>query len=729
MKLRQKLAAALAATMVVTAVPVTTMAATPTVNTVTAVKDSTLGYTTTGSIAQAPQVDLYFELSAREKQLVSEGRNHIFYLEIKDGEFAEEDRINAGATNATIVRLSKSELKVTITTVNGVAPDAVVVPLFAKVTGDEPRVIVDGANSVVESRTLALTTGTVSGQPLTATASKATLPVAGGEIGKITIAESVLKTLEGASKKIILELPSNSDVVFEDITSVNLKGLRGLSGKNSDGDNIIPTTAEAKLVAGEKGKQLEITLPQSVGAQTIGSIEITGVKIEHEDGKRKDLDSQEVKVTILKVNDFIAKTELVVAEIKEEGVSLTVKEAKEIVAGKGTQKVIVVLKETAPGSLDERHDIYFKVDNAEIVKAEVKDDDTKEVDAEVVDKEDDEFYVKLSDKNTKAATIEIELELRADVDVTGDVVVTAESRSLDTHKVTVAEVVAPVTVKSTSVTLEAGNTKQAGGSITIKETEAGNLKRGYIALSIDSRYGVYFSDKNLTIETTEGLAVKVDSIKNDDQLIILEVTKTSKEAAELTISGFAFDVDATVPTGAMKLEIGGSALANANGNIFVDTKDDDANALEDTIVIKDFIKVAAAVVPGQEKVEAAFTMSTNTYVVNGEVKVMDVAPYVSAEGRTMVPVRFLADALGLPEQALAFNVVDGKGVVTIIADSKVITLVNGEKTLTVNGATLPLTSAVTIKDGRTFTPVTEIATVLGMSANWDAATQTATFSK
>lgn len=50
--------------------------------------------------------------------------------------------------------------------------------------------------------------------------------------------------------------------------------------------------------------------------------------------------------------------------------------------------------------------------------------------------------------------------------------------------------------------------------------------------------------------------------------------------------------------------------------------------------------------------KVVMTIGQKAYTVNGEQKYMDVAPYVNQAGRTMVPVRFVAEALGFKVKPL-----------------------------------------------------------------------------
>jgi hypothetical protein len=695
MKLRQKLAAVLAATMVITAVPVTTMAATASVNTVSAVKGNTLGFTTSDSaiiLDQANQVDLFMKLSQREQDLVADQRNHIFYVEAKDAEFSEaaiEAAKEAGKfQGATVKYLSKSEIEVTLT-----GAENVVIPLYVTVKAGEPRVIVDGTNSVVDSQTLSLTGREIGDKAFKATAASKIIGVTGGEVGAITIEELVLGGF-AKDNTFKVELPTSTAVVFEGTTqNLTLNGTRGLAGVKNEA-----VVAEVS----EDGKTLTVTVDAQSAAST-GSIKIEGIKVVS-DSRRVDLATQDIEVTVK--GDKIADTKLQVAQVKEADVLLNVKEVKELVAGRGTKEVVLTLEGTTPESLESQL-LYFTADNANIVKVTLGDVENITAVETLVDS--DEFELNLSAPSaTKAASVEVKVELAADIDATGDVNIKVEGRRLDTLEVKVAEVVQAVTIKSETAKLQPGVSKQNGGSITITEAEAGNLGRGEITLSISSRYGVYFTDKDLDIKTTGTLAVKVKEIDKEHQTITLEVTRTSKEAAELTISGFAFDVDATVPTGAMKLEVGGSAL----------TQNDDV------ITLANFIQVGKDA--AQTVTTSTFKIGEATYTVNGETKAMDAAPYVSAKNRTMMPVRYVAEAVGIQGNDIMFSNVNG-GTITILAGNRIVQLQNNSNVAKLNGTDIYLDEAVTIKDGRTYVPVGEIARLLGVSVEWDNDTKTATF--
>ena len=117
-------------------------------------------------------------------------------------------------------------------------------------------------------------------------------------------------------------------------------------------------------------------------------------------------------------------------------------------------------------------------------------------------------------------------------------------------------------------------------------------------------------------------------------------------------------------------------------------------------------------------------------MLSGETKVeLDVAAYINAGNYTMLPIRAVAKALGIPNENVVWN---GEArTATVMYGSKVITMTVGQKTMYINGAPVPTSSAVEIKEeggvGRAFLPMRDLGVALGVAdITWDAATRTAT---
>ena len=148
----------------------------------------------------------------------------------------------------------------------------------------------------------------------------------------------------------------------------------------------------------------------------------------------------------------------------------------------------------------------------------------------------------------------------------------------------------------------------------------------------------------------------------------------------------------------------------------------------DHVVKEGFVNIITA---GRDQDDASFTKKVvvpvgEKYIIAGEEQVaLDVPAYISAAGYTMLPVRAVATALGINNNNVLWN--QASRTVTILYGQRIITMVAGQKVVTVNGNTIPASATVQIKDGRTFLPMRDLATALGVTdITWDAATKTAT---
>ena len=81
--------------------------------------------------------------------------------------------------------------------------------------------------------------------------------------------------------------------------------------------------------------------------------------------------------------------------------------------------------------------------------------------------------------------------------------------------------------------------------------------------------------------------------------------------------------------------------------------------------------------------------------------------------------------MGISDNAVIWNQPTRN--VTIMHGQRIISMTLGQKVVYVNGSALPASSAVEITDGRTFLPMRDLATALGVTdITWDSATRTAT---
>lgn len=106
-------------------------------------------------------------------------------------------------------------------------------------------------------------------------------------------------------------------------------------------------------------------------------------------------------------------------------------------------------------------------------------------------------------------------------------------------------------------------------------------------------------------------------------------------------------------------------------------------------------------------------------LLNGEEIEPDVPPYINEDSRTMVPIRFVSEALG---SQVDWD--EGERKVSIRGRAVLIELWIGQKTVTVNGESREMDTVAVIKDGRTMVPLRFLSEFLGMNVSWDGATRT-----
>lgn len=117
----------------------------------------------------------------------------------------------------------------------------------------------------------------------------------------------------------------------------------------------------------------------------------------------------------------------------------------------------------------------------------------------------------------------------------------------------------------------------------------------------------------------------------------------------------------------------------------------------------------------------SFVIGSTTYTTNGITKSMDVAPYIS-NGRTYLPVRYVADTLGVPSKKVLWN--GQSQTVTLIKDDIVVQLRVGSNTMSVNGALINMDVAPEIINGRICLPIAFLCQAFNGTAGWDAAANT-----
>ena len=101
---------------------------------------------------------------------------------------------------------------------------------------------------------------------------------------------------------------------------------------------------------------------------------------------------------------------------------------------------------------------------------------------------------------------------------------------------------------------------------------------------------------------------------------------------------------------------------------------------------------------------------------------MDAVPFIE-NGRTMMPVRYVAEAFGVDVKNILFH----QGIVTILVKDKIIQLKTGSNILLMNGAQIPMDASMKAVEGRTYIPAVYLATALETYTYFDDETKVVTF--
>ena len=129
------------------------------------------------------------------------------------------------------------------------------------------------------------------------------------------------------------------------------------------------------------------------------------------------------------------------------------------------------------------------------------------------------------------------------------------------------------------------------------------------------------------------------------------------------------------------------------------------------------------VTPTIIKEMVCFTLGSKVYRVGEEIKEMEVAPYASS-GRTMLPVKYVADALGISARDIVWN---SKAKTVTIYTNDIIVLTLGSKVMKINGESVYMSAMPEVVSERTFIPVAEITRALHIETHWDHISKQVTF--
>lgn len=352
------------------------------------------------------------------------------------------------------------------------------------------------------------------------------------------------------------------------------------------------------------------------------------------------------------------------------------------------------------------------------------------------------FVRKTFVETKEAGKLVFTLTLVAEPGFEGDVVLT-----MGDQEVTIAKFVAPYKVEAQQNDLIIDyRYTDVPTDIVVKEAEAGLWDKDAMAFNFNiEKFGEGAFEKDATFTVDKASEMEVKALYKDS--LGFEVKEESDDAAAtVTISNISLYMGRNLAAGAYDLELYTSAAyamwmeelfttevadcgdfhaADAAGTSYAYREE---HNIDPVIVKEGFVNIITA---GRDQDDASFTKKVvvpvgESYIIAGEEKVaLDVPAYISAAGYTMLPVRAVAVALGINTHNILWD--QATKTVTILYGQRIITMQAGSKVIYVNGNAIPASATVEIKDGRTFLPMRDLATALGVTdITWDAATKTAT---
>ncbi|MDF2545620.1 MAG: hypothetical protein K0R93_518 [Anaerosolibacter sp.] len=635
-----------------------------------------------------------------DKDAFDDGTNggEIFRLVLTNAKWPAQADLNAEFTDAQLVtRLSDSTVEVVVYGTG--ATDEYAFPLVAEVTDEgEVKVTVDNRDSIVSSGTY---TFAVAGKGKTvATVDKSkTIQYGSGETGARILIDEVTVGAVDESSKVEFVLPDG----FEWTTGTVVKDFNGAT---------ISTYTIDK-------EELTVTFnPGAAGVRRTAFVTPV-IKV------TKDADLGDVLVDIHGGGDVAGAKDLLVAKYKDYAVTVELdSDLEKFNAGVvANDEIEVLIEESIANSLIDGRMIEFELPEwAQIqdgknvtysinggVEATIETGDETE--------NTSEFEFKWVDPGTSGADdILITLPLTFEADQAGDLVLTVKGAGIEEQEVKIAEVIAPITAEVKVADVKIGIQDQDAPEIIITENVEGALiEGGDLVLSLSSTLGMTFEDADFEVISGD---LKLGDSKVNDHSLVVEIDRDSHEASKIRVYNIKMTLDRTVPEGPFDLSVGGSAL--------VENADYNDEEFANNVAKFKFANVVTKA-GGTVATTSKFVIGSTTYkVLVGGVEVektMDVAAFIQ-DGRTFLPIRFVAEALGVSTDNIVWN--NEARTVTIMKGDRVAQMVIGSNVLTVNGVAVPMDTAAMIKDGRTVLPVRYVAQALGAEILWDAATQTVT---
>ncbi|MDE6182061.1 MAG: copper amine oxidase N-terminal domain-containing protein [Eubacteriales bacterium] len=387
-----------------------------------------------------------------------------------------------------------------------------------------------------------------------------------------------------------------------------------------------------------------------------------------------------------------------------------------------------------------------------------------------------------TDGNNKTASIRLKLKLSVDAGYDKEDITLSVNGGGISQDITavVAKVENPFIITAEPKNINIGYQNYSVNDITITEAKPGMFMEGEnVEISITAPYGTQemgftkanvSSTGNLEIRPTSGSSY-VNTNGGTTKISINIKAQSTKEPASIKLSNVEIGTTRSVPFGAYNLNIGGRAVINndvmdSSEKTYDDTTKGKLDNVKESMILDkndlgtDKKKIASRIdaangsytIKGYVNVvtatdtidkEMKVTIGSTTAMIDGKEVTMDVAPYIQANGNTMVPLRFVTVALAGGDASSVEAAQNSDKIswdpttktVTIFygagINQKIIQFRVGSTTMIVDGNSIPMENGAKaeIKNGRTFVPFRSLGQALGVPVSWDATTKTAIFNQ
>ena len=233
-----------------------------------------------------------------------------------------------------------------------------------------------------------------------------------------------------------------------------------------------------------------------------------------------------------------------------------------------------------------------------------------------------------------------------------------------------------------------------------------NYKNDFIIMN-NSVLSYVGSSLNSSVEVPDGItSIGYSAFKNRTDLTSITIPNSVTSIGDSAFSGCPNLTIISIPNSVTS--IGGSAFANDKNLVIYGT----AGSTAEQYAKANNVSFSAGSAPASPK--------PITVIVNNKPVTFDQPPIIQ-DGRTLVPVRAICDALGATTtwDSATSKITEEKGGITCIMHL-------GDKEYTVNGETKTMDVPAQSIGDRTLIPARVIAEVFGADVQWDVATSTVT---